>query len=56
MTASPCSLDGQPLQIQELKGETPVESIDLSRKQLGVASTVVIASLISSNSVTTSLK
>ena len=38
------SLDGHPLVIKQLKGEEPVEVIDLSSKRLGVASAVVIAS------------
>ena len=52
----PCSLDGHPLQIKQLRGEEPVELIDLSAKGLGVASAVVIASLITSNTVTKTLK
>ena len=51
-----CSLDGHPLEIKQLKGTEPVETIDLSNKRLGVASAVVIASLIGSNTVTKSLK
>ena len=50
------SLDGRPLEINQLKGTEPVESIDLSEKELGVASAVAIASLIGSNTVTKSLK
>ena len=50
------SLDGHPLKIKELRGDEPVESIDLSSTSLGVASAVVIASLVSSNKVTKSLK
>ena len=50
------SIDGYPLSIKQLRGEEPVESIDLSGKCLGVASAVVIASLITSNKVTKSLK
>ena len=50
------SLDGHPLEINQLKGTEPVESIDLSEKELGVASAVAIASLIGSNTVTKSLK
>ena len=50
------SLDGHPLEINQLKGTEPVESIDLSDKRLGVASAVVIASLIGSNTVTKSLE
>ena len=52
------SVDGHALPIDELKGIKPVESIDLSGKMtgLGVASAIVIASLIGSNTVTKSLK
>ena len=50
------SLDGRPLEINQLKGTEPVESIDLSNQGLGVASAIVIASLIGSNTVTKSLK
>ena len=56
------SLDGHPLQIKQLRGEETVESIDLSRKGLGikqgltVLSAIVIASLIPSNTSTKSLK
>ena len=39
-----------------LTGKQPVETIDLEREQLKVGSAVVIAGLISSNTVTTSLK
>ena len=52
----PGSLDGHPLKIKELRGDEPVESIDLSSTSLGVASAFVIASLVSSNKVTKSLK
>ena len=45
-----------PLRIKRLKGEEPVESIDLSSKGLKVASAVVIAGLISTNAVTKSIK
>ena len=51
-----CSIDGHALQINQLRGSEPVESIDLSNKGLGVASAIVIASLIGSNTVTKSLK
>ena len=47
------SVDGHALQINQLRGTEPVESIDLS---IGVASAIVIASLIGSNTVTKSLK
>ena len=54
------SLDGIPLPIKQLKGEEHVEEIDLSCKgygqQLGVASAVVIASLLGLNTATKSLK
>ena len=50
------SLDGHPLEIKQLKGTEPAETIDLSNERLGVASVVVIASLIGSNTVTKSLK
>ena len=46
------NLDGYPLPIKQLKGTEIVESIDLSHtrsKCLGVASVVVIASLIQGN-------
>ena len=43
------NLDGYALPIKKLKGTEPVESLDLSGKQLGVASTIVIASLICVN-------
>ena len=54
------SLDGIPLPIKQLKGEEHVEEIDLSGKgpgqRLGLASAVVIASLLGSNTATKSLK
>ena len=49
------NLDGYALPIKKLKGTEPVESLDLSGKNLGVASTIVIASLISVNGSLTSL-
>ena len=49
------NLDGYALPIKKLKGTDPVESLDLSGKQLGVASTIVIASLICVNGSLTSL-
>ena len=52
----PCSLDGHPLKIKELRGDGPVESIDLSGKGLGVASAIVIGGLLGSNTTTKSLK
>jgi len=39
------------LQIDELKGTKPTEKIDLSRKRLGVASAIIIASCIKKNGV-----
>ena len=50
------SIDGHPLPIKQLKGEEPVEAINLSNKSLGVASAVVIASLIGTNTATKSLR
>ena len=49
------NLDGYALPIKKLKGTEPIESLDLSGKNLGVASTIVIASLISVNGSLTSL-
>jgi Ran GTPase-activating protein (RanGAP) involved in mRNA processing and transport len=43
------NLDGYALPVKKLKGTDPVETLDLSGKDLGVASVVVIASLISVN-------
>ena len=42
-------MDGYALLVKKLKGTDPVETLDLSRKNIGVASLVVIASLISVN-------
>ena len=42
-------MDGYALPVKKLKGTDPVETLDLSGKYLGVASAVVIASLISVN-------
>ncbi len=50
------SPDWHVLEIKKLRGEEPVEAIDLSGKRLAVASAVVIASLITSNTATKSLK
>ena len=50
------SVDGHPLNIKQLRGEEPVEIIDLSGKNLGVASAIIIASLIASNTATKTLK
>lgn len=49
------SLEDYPLPIKPLKGKEPAESIDLSGKRLGNASAVVIAGLISTNTVTKSI-
>ena len=49
-------MDGHPLQIDELKGTKPTEKIDLSRKGLGVASVIIIASCIKGNGVLKELK
>ena len=48
-------MDGFALPVKKLKGTDPVEMLDLSGKNLGVASAVVIASLISVNGALTSL-
>ena len=50
------NLDGVALPVEKLNGSDPVESLDLSDKRLGVASAVVIASLISVNSSLMELK
>ena len=50
------SIDGQPLLIDELKGTKPVEAINFSNKGLGVASSIIIATCIKSNSVLKELK
>ena len=49
-------MDGFALPVKKLKGTDPVETLDLSAKSLGVASAVVIASLISVNGSLTSVK
>jgi Ran GTPase-activating protein (RanGAP) involved in mRNA processing and transport len=49
------NLDGYALPIKKLKGTETVESLDLSGKNLGVASAIVIALLISVNGALTSL-
>ena len=51
-----CSVDGHPLLINELRGTKPTESIDLSGKELQVASGVIIASCIAGNEHLKSLK
>ena len=48
-------LDGSALPIKKLKGTEPVESLNFSKKSLGVASAVVIALLIRVNGSLTSL-
>ena len=50
------SVDGYPLPIDELKGTKPSKKIDLSRKKLGVASAIIIASCIKENGVLKELK
>jgi hypothetical protein len=50
------NLDGFALPVKKLKGTDPVETLDLSGKKLGVASFVVIASLISVNGALTSIE
>jgi hypothetical protein len=49
------NLDGFALPVKKLKGIDPVETLNLSGKNLGVASAVVIASLMSVNGALTSL-
>ena len=53
---SPGSVDGNALQIDELKGTKATEKIDLSRKELDVASAIIIASCIKGNGVLKELK
>ncbi len=48
-------MDGFALPVKKLKGTDPVEMLDLSGKNLGVASAVVIASLISVDGALTAL-
>ena len=48
-------MDGFALPVKKLKGTDPVEMLDLSGKNLGVASAVVIASLIGVNGALTKL-
>ena len=50
------SVDGHPLPIDELKGSTAVEVIDLSGKKLGVASAVIIAACMGGNASLKTLK
>ena len=49
-------MDGHPLPIDELKGSKAVEVIDLSGKELGVASAVIIAACIGGNASLKTLK
>ena len=49
------NLDGFALPVKKLQGTDPVETLDLSGKNLGVASAVVIASLICVNGGLTSI-
>jgi hypothetical protein len=49
------NLEGYALPIKKLKGTEPVESLDLSHKGLGVASAIVIASLICDNASVTKI-
>jgi hypothetical protein len=51
-----CSLDGHALPILELKGVSPVETIELQGKGLTHLSGIVIATCISDNLVLKSLK
>jgi len=44
------------LQIDKLKGTPPTESIDLSKKSLGITSAFIIASCIKENQVLKELK
>ena len=53
--ATQVTLDGHPLPIKKLKGTHPVDSLDLSGKELGVASAIVISSLIADNASLTRL-
>ena len=46
---------GFPLPVKQLKGTEPVEALDFSSKGLGVASGIVIASLIEGNAVLTTI-
>ena len=50
------SVDGHALQIDELKSTKPTEKIDLSQKNLGIASAIIIASCIKENRVLKELK
>ena len=50
------SVDGHPLPFKQLKGEEAVKEIDLSYMGLGVASAIIIASLLKENTATESFK
>ena len=50
------NLDGFALPVKKLKGTDPVETLDLSRKGLRLASAPVIASLIGVNASLTSVR
>ena len=52
VTLERLNLDGHPLMVKQLKGEEPVESINLKDTKLGVSSAVTISSLIRSNTAT----
>ena len=49
-------VDAHPLDIKKLRGEEPVETIDLSCKGLTDLSVIIIANLIPTNTATKSLK
>ena len=50
------SVDGLTLQVDELKGTKPTETIDLCGFKLGVASAIIIAGCIKENGVLKELK
>ena len=49
------SVDGFPLPIAQLKGRAPVASLDLSGKELGVASAIIIGTCLTQNAALTRL-
>ena len=49
------NLDGYALPIKRLKGADPVDSLDVAGKRLGVASAIVISTLIGVNATLTSI-
>ena len=56
---SPCpqvNLDGFPLPVKKLKGTDPVKTLDLSHKNLGVVSAIVIAALLGVNTSLTKIE